>query len=271
MREFIFKERYGKQQNFSVLVDIIDPNTQLMTIMEFKGNENGSFFSVFPYVLGSVLTKNDLLVWFNKFNGMFEGTLYWGGGSYSEDLVSDSQRKTLTITPEILNGDKTNIKITTLNSDGFELGSFVESIENDETLEIPIIVGTTYKFDVIGNDVWTSGSAPDSITCDGDETLTASITIPNDSKIYKLTLTPTLVGIEKATVKITGTKSGYANDIVEIELASTAVEQNVYDGYVYSYSIVTTDCVWTSGDAPDNTEIDGANASVNIGITYDGE
>lgn len=262
MRQFQFTK--GGIQVF-VKCDIIDPETQLFTIMEIRGGKGNEFESIFPWHQGSTLFLGELKQWFAKYSAAWTGIEY--GGLEVIQMNNSSLAKTLTITPTITNGTKAEVKVVVKNSDGYIVDTKNVELTDGSTSEVAIQIGFNYSFELVSGESWTSGAAPDSITCDGDESASLGITIPNPSKVYKMTLKPTIVGADSARITVTGTKEDFANDVHTVDLASADVEINVFDGYSYAFAIVTENGSWTSGSAPDDEVIDGANTEVAIGIT----
>ena len=263
MRQFQFTK--GAVQVL-VKVDLIDPDAKLFTIMDIMGMKGTEFETIFPWNKGSVLYRQDLVAWFGNYSAAWTGIEY--GGAEVVALNDATLAKTLTITPTVTNGTKATVKIVVKNSSNVIVDEKVVELTSGTNATVAIEVGFKYSFVLMGDgDVWTSGAAPDEITCDGNESVSLGITVPNTSEVFGMTLQPTIAGADKAKITVTGTKSGYANDVHTVELAATDVEIDVMDGYTYAFSIVTEGGSWTSGSAPDSVEIDGADVEVAIGIT----
>lgn len=263
MRQFQFTK--GDLQVF-VKCDIIDPKTQLFTIMEIRGGKGNEFETIFPWHQGSVVGRTALLNWFGDYSAAWTGIEY--GGAEVINLNDLEQLKTLTITPTITNGTKASVKIVICNSNNVVIGDKVVELTSGTDAEVDVQLGFKYSFELVGEgDAWTSGAAPDAIVVDGNETAALGITVPNPSKAYKMTLKPTLVGAEAAKITVTGTKDGYSDDAHTVDLAAADVDIAVLDGYSYEFDIVTENGSWTSGSAPDAVVIDGADVEVVIGIT----
>lgn len=248
-----------------VKVDLIDPDAQLFTIMDILGMRGTEFQTIFPWHKGSVLHRQDLVVWFSNYSAAWTGIEY--GGAEVVTLNDPSLAKTLTITPTVTNGTKVTVKIIVKNSSNVIVDEKTVELTSGAAATVPIEIGFKYGFELAEGDAWTSGSAPDEITCDGDESVSLGITVPNPSEVFAMTLKPTIAGAEKATITVTGTKEGYANDVHTVELAAADVKIDVFDGYSYAFAIVTEGGSWTSGSAPAAEVIDGADTEVAIGIT----
>lgn len=253
--------------NIQVVVkcDLIDPQAEHMTIMEIRGAKGTEFETIFPWNKGSVLYRQDLVAWFGNYSAAWTGIEY--GGAEVVALNDATLAKTLTITPTVTNGTKTTVKIIVKNSSNVVVDEKTVELTSGSAATVPIEIGFKYSFELAEGDAWTSGVAPDEITCDGNESVSLGITVPNPSEVFAMTLKPTIVGADKATITVTGTKAGYANDVHTVELAAADVEINVFDGYSYAFDIVTEGGSWTSGNAPDAEIIDGADTEVAISIT----
>ena len=83
---------------------------------------------------------------------------------------------TMTITPTLTDGTETTVTLTG-ELDGYT--TTIEEIElkTGETPEISVYEGYSYEFTLDDNDTWTSGTAPDAIVCDGDESVSLGITV----------------------------------------------------------------------------------------------
>ena len=264
MRQYQFVKG---EVNVWVKCDLIDPKAEHMTIMEIRGAKGTEFETIFPWAQGSTLFRPQIIAWFGNYAAAWIGKEY--GGAEVVNLNNAADAKTLTITPTITNGNKASVKIICKNSAGLILSEEVVELTTATEKTVPITVGFKYSFALVGaNDVWTSGSAPSDITVDGDESVSIGITVPNPSAKYKMTLSPTITGADSAKISVTGTKSGYANDVhASVDLAAADVQIDVMDGYSYAFAILTENGAWTSGSAPDAVVIDKANASVDIAIT----
>lgn len=253
--------------NIQVVVkcDLIDPQAEHMTIMEIRGAKGTEFETIFPWHVGSTLYYPELTVWFGNYSAAWTGIEY--GGAEVVALNDATLAKTLTITPTVINGTKATVKIIVKNSSNVVVDEKAVELTSGTAATVPIEIGFKYSFELAEGDAWTSGSAPEEIACDGDESVSLGITVPNPSEVFAMTLKPTIAGADKATITVTGTKEGYANDVHTVELAAADVEINVFDGYSYAFAIVTEGGSWTSGSAPDAEVIDGADTEVAIGIT----
>lgn len=264
MRQYQFVKG---EVNAWVKCDLIDPKAEHMTIMEIRGAKGTEFETIFPWVQGSTLYRHQLVAWFGKFAAAWTGKEY--GGATVVDLNDPDAAKTLTITPTVTNGNKASVKIVCKNSDNLVVGEEVVELTTSTDKTVGVTVGFKYSFELVGaGDAWTSGAAPSEITVDGNETAEIGITVPNTSQKYKMTLSPTITGADAAKISVTGTKSGYANDVhASVDLAATDVQIDVMDGYSYEFAILTENGSWTSGSAPDAVVINKANATVAIAIT----
>lgn len=262
MRQFQFTK--GEIQ-VTVKVDLIDAQAQLFTIMQICGGKGNEFETIFPWRQGSVLLRSDLVGWFDNYSAAWTGIEY--GGSEIINLNNPKDIKTLTITPTVTNGNKAKVKIVVRNSSNVVIDTKTIELTSGTNATVSVQMGFKYAFELTEGESWTSGTAPSEITVDGNESASLGITIPNTSDVYKMTLKPTITGAEKATITVTGTKEGYANDVHTVELAAADVEINVFDGYSYAFAIVTENGSWTSSTAPSAEAIDGANAEVAIAIT----
>ena len=80
MKEFIFKEKTGQKRAFSVIIDNDTANSDLGTIMEIRGDKTASFFSIFPYHIGEVISHAQLVAWYEQdaIKNAYEGDIFWG-------------------------------------------------------------------------------------------------------------------------------------------------------------------------------------------------
>lgn len=267
MRQFQFTFiSGGKTKQVTVDVDIIDAECKHFTIINIEGDAvTTEFKNLFPWWNGSVLYREDLNAWFKKFRGFFTGAFEYGARSGAINMFDDSQVKNLVITPTILNKENVNMNINIYNPDGVYLKTDVVELKNGHDKTFEVLLGYSYNFSLSDGATWTSGSAPADIVVDGDETLAAGITAPNDSEVKVLTITPTITGDGPVVMKMTGTKQGYVNDVIEVSLNTDPVAQNVLKGYKYAFSLVTEGATWTSGSAPaDKTITDDDTLAVSI-------
>lgn len=82
----------------------------------------------------------------------------------------------MTITPTITDATTASIVMKGTKSDYENIEVNVE-LEDGVEKEVDIYEGYSYDFELSGNDTWTSGSAPDVIVCDGNETAALGITV----------------------------------------------------------------------------------------------
>lgn len=172
MRQFQFTK--GEIQAF-VKCDIIDPATQLFTIMEIRGGKGNEFESIFPWHQGSTLFLGELKQWFAKYSAAWTGIEY--GGSEVIQMNDSSLAKTLTITPSITGDTKATVKIKVKNSDEYVVDEKTVELTDSTDSEVDIQIGFKYEFELVSGESWTSGAAPDAIVCDGDETASLGITV----------------------------------------------------------------------------------------------
>lgn len=252
MRQFQFTFiSGGKTKQVTVDVDIINAKCEHFTIINIEGDAaTTEFKNLFPWWNGSVLYRAELNAWFKKFRGFFVGAFEYGDHRGAINMFDDSQVKTLTITPTILNKDSVNMNINVYNPDGVYLKTDIVKLKNGDDNVVDVLLGYSYNFSLSDGATWTSGSAPADIVVDGDETLAAGITASNDSEVKVLTITPTITGTGPVVMKMSGVKSGYAEDEIEVSLNTEPVRQNVLAGYTYAFSLVTEGATWTSGSSP---------------------
>lgn len=248
-----------------VKIDLIDDDAKHFTIMQINGGKGNEFESIFPWSVGSTLYYNDVTAWFANYSAAWTGVIY--GFSSVIALNKASDIKKLTITPTVTNGTKATVKIIAKNSKNYIVGEQLVELTSGTNKQVDVVMGFKYSFELEAGCSWTGGSAPSEITVDGNESVSLGITVPNTSKVYKMTLQPTIAGAESAKITVTGTKSGYANDVHTVDLADENVDIDVFDGYTYAFVIVTANGSWTGGSAPANSTIDGADVEVAIGIT----
>lgn len=252
MRQFQFNFKIGdKVAQVSIAADIIDVKSEKFTLMDIQGDAaDTEFQKMFPWWKGSVITYSELRTWFKKFRGFFDSVIEYGDASGAITWGDEADVKDLAITPTIVNGDKATMNVNVYNPDGVFLRTEVVKLTNGQSKTIAVLMGYIYNFSLPEGESWTSGSAPANIVVDGDETLAAGINVPNDSEVKVLTITPTITGTGPVVMKMTGTKQGYANDVIEVSLNTDPVAQNVFKGYKYAFSLVTEGATWTSGSAP---------------------
>lgn len=257
MKEFLFKEKSGQQRNFSVVTDLIDPNADIFTFMEFKGDKTAQFWGDFPWKLGDVMTKVEFCKWAIEAGMNYDCVVYWNGGSNAETLVQ-LEFATLTLVPTIINGNVCGIKVNNRNID----------VTNGTNTELEVIVGEEYTITLVSSGSWTDGSAPEAFTIEGDVTKNIKVTLTNDSTVRLLTITPAFVGLSEASIKFIGTKSGYVNDVIQIlGMDTSVITRNVKDGYTYTCEILNpADANWTSGSAPTFT-VNGSDVNLEVAIT----
>lgn len=177
MRQFQFTTEDGTVQA-TVVVDIVDKDAKHFTIMEIRGGKDNVFENKFPWKVGATLHISDIENWFANNQSVFpKGYMY--GGLEVVQLGAENVKK-LTLTADITTeGSETTVgvKITETAPNGTKR-TITETLTDAVAKEVtPIYVGYKYKVELTTTGVaWTSGSAPDEITCDGNETLTVAVT-----------------------------------------------------------------------------------------------
>jgi hypothetical protein len=177
MKQFQFTTEDGIVQA-TVVVDIVDKDAKHFTIMEIRGGKSNVFENKFPWKLGETLHISDIEKWYGENQAVFPNGYMYGGLEVVQ-LGADNVKK-LTLTADITtDGSETTVgvKIIETAPNGTQRTmneTLTDAVAKDVT---PIYVGYKYKVELTTTGAaWTSGSAPDEITCDGDETLTVAVT-----------------------------------------------------------------------------------------------
>ena len=177
MREFQFTSKDATVQ-VSVLADIIDPKTEKFTIMDIRGEKGTMFVTHFPWHKGSVLDHKDIEAWYEKFRWCYKGSEYNLNAPEVGSVEMGTEPFKLTITPTITNGDEAELVVNVFNPDGILADTFILALEDSKDKEVEAWAGYKYCFSLTEDESWTSGTAPDDIVVDGNETLAAAISLP---------------------------------------------------------------------------------------------